>query len=100
MKAQTFFKLRHISSGKFYKPASGYGWTKNNLSPTGKVYSRKAINFKSVSRIYVSSKEFPDAEDLSWRNTNADKVKVIQTQIEDWEWVEFQVIEKSIHKLS
>jgi hypothetical protein len=92
---KSFYKLRFIPTGKFYKPASGYSWTKNNLSPTGKTYNKKAIGFSVMEKIYVLSKDFPDRPHDGWSSTHIDKIKIIKTLPEEWEWVEFQVVEKT-----
>lgn len=37
----TFYKIRHIETGKFYSPVKGYSWEKTNLTKGGKVYTKK-----------------------------------------------------------
>jgi hypothetical protein len=94
----TFYKLRHIPTGKFYKPASGYTWQKNNLSPTGKTYNKKAINFSTVSRLHVPVDFLPEKPDVS--RSGHYKTKVVETLPTEWEWVEFTVIEKQTSPIS
>lgn len=96
----SFYKLRFIPTGKFYKPATGYSWQKNNLSPTGKTYNKKAIGFSAVSRIYVPSDVLPERDHVGYRRLTNEKVKVIETLPEDWEWVEYEVVERNTSKLN
>jgi hypothetical protein len=98
MENKIFYKLRFIPTGSFYKPATGYSWEKNNLSPTGKVYSRKAINFSTVSRIHILHDALPERKNVS-HNAHP-RAKVIETLPSEWEWVEFEVKEKTTTAIS
>lgn len=87
----TFYKLRFKPNGKFYKPATGY--RKTNISKQGKVYSKKSINFGYVTTIYVSIDADTCGRENISRNTYQ---KIIRTTPEDWEWVEYNVVQGEI----
>ena len=58
----TIYRLKHLPTGKFYKPAGGYAWRKCHLSPNGKIYvGRKPALPTSLivqaGRGYVNSPE-------------------------------------------
>jgi hypothetical protein len=93
-----FFKLRFIPTGTFYKPSLGY--VKNNLSKSGKTYMKKAISFAGVNRIAILEHLLPDRPDVRRDPRSYQRWKVIETAPEDWEWVEYEVIEKETSKIN
>lgn len=88
----SFYKLRFIPTGDFYKPSRGYSWQKTNLSKQGKTYTKKALSWEAVNRICVPVKVLPDRENVTRFGTH-DRVKIIETLPKDWEWVEYKVVE-------
>ena len=55
MKYQYIYKIKHIPSGLFYTTVKGrWNDTKTNLSPTGKMYTKKPKLEQIGSRVNVS----------------------------------------------
>lgn len=92
-KVQKFFKLRFKPLDKFYIPARGY--KKNNLSSTGKTYSKKSINFGTVSSIYVNPEELPERKNLA-----VYRGRMVSTEPGEWEWVEYIMKAVDISEIS
>ena len=93
------YRLRFKPTGHFYKPATGYTWQKQNLSPNGKTYTKKSINFETVKRILVPSDILPHRTPV-YKSPYSEKYpKAIETYREDWEWVEYDVIESKTYDI-
>lgn len=79
-----YYKLRHKATGLFYRPVKGYD--KLHLTKTGKTYTIKP-RFEWVEAIHT-------AEDVKLNPYNPSYTK---TQKEDWEIVEYIVVEDKIY---
>lgn len=83
-----FYKIRHIETGMFYQPVKGrFSSTKTNLSKNGKIYNNKP-SLKHIDHGYNMLIKNPD-KPLSKRKIS----KFFRFKKEDWEIVEFEVIE-------
>jgi hypothetical protein len=94
----SFYKIRHIPSGLFFKPSRHH--SKTNLSKKGKIYGRKPT-LKYLGKLYhhpISDEEFkaklvnlsPNAPWYHRVNTGYESRHVIQAE---WEIVEYKVEE-------
>jgi len=87
------YRLKHLPTGLYFKPNTAHRG-KNNLSKTGKLYSKKPSSTYGVGHLYVSKsidKEF---------NLHAQKSKYnfgtlyINSIKEDWKIVEINLIDE------
>lgn len=82
-----FYKIKHLPSGLFFRPSSDVripgetvGWTKTNLSKTGKAYSRKPT-LKQIGNYFYDHR----AATIKRRNCCSPVIA------SDWEIVEYEV---------
>ena len=83
----TFFKLRHIPSGLFYKP-SKHG-SKSNLSKDGKVYQKKP------PKVGFDGTWAPNPDRKPGEYGKPECV-LVPCRREDWEIVEFRTVIHSV----
>lgn len=92
--AEVVYKLRHKPTGYFYQAAKGnYRNRKSNLSKTGKIYSGKTYPNPLRGRVNVSDtlvKKLKLTVEVSRYRDN-----MLMTTEQDWEVVEFELIEKT-----
>jgi hypothetical protein len=87
---QTFYKLRHIPTGLFFKPNTNFYTTKNNLSKTGKIYSKKP-SFEYVKYGVYNGEKYPTNDD---HIASYGRDVCISYIPDDWEIVKYTVVEE------
>jgi hypothetical protein len=97
-----FFRIKYIPLGLFYQPKKGrFGGKMSHLGKEGKVYPKNPslkhiVNSRGEATIMVSDSlikkhKITNTIEKTW----TPRQQFLETKIEDWEIVEYEMVEKS-----
>lgn len=90
-----FYKLRHKETGRYYQTRKGrFGHDITNLGPNGKIYYKIPNPWEHIG-VYTMQIPNPNCGKIinGWIDTNKTIAKTFNFKKEDFEIVEFTVVE-------